>query len=182
MRYTFGGGSGDWAFTYDSDGTLEVAAGAQVILFDALTAGNQYGPNDGTIPDDGTGLVDSTGAPISSVTCDANGEIPDAFSGPDGVTKMAADANNGAGPRRWLYANNLGDVVAAVLAQQTVNTAQVALLSQTAPVYVYWNPAIPGYPPRPAVGAAVWWVGPLAPAFGGTAAVDGLDFFLGPQS
>jgi hypothetical protein len=183
-RHAFGGGAADWAFTWNSDGTLSSSPGAVIMFYDSLVAGNLYGaaPMPGGV-DDGTGLLDSTGTPISSVTCDSSGEIPDAFLGPAGIYLMAADASGtGAGPRRWLYANDFGNDLITLLTQEAADVAALAFLNTYTPVYNYWNPALPGYPPRPATGAPVWWIGPVAPAFGGAAAVDGLDFYQGPQS
>jgi hypothetical protein len=95
---------------------------------------------------------------------------------------MAADANGGAGPRYWVYANDIPETINTINANQQSNIAALASLQATAPVFNYFNTGIAAYPVRPATGAPVWWVGPNAPAFGGTGAVAGLDYWIGPSS
>lgn len=166
-RHTFGGGTSDWAFTFNGDGTVSQSAGAVLTFWDSLTGGSQYtaAPLPGGV-DDGTGLLDSTGVPVSSVTCDSNGEIPDAIQGPDDTYRMAADGSgNGTGPRRWITANDMGDDLNALFS----DVAAIPAL-EAAPVYVYYDPATAAYPARPDVAGAVWWVGPVAPDVGGTGA------------
>lgn len=182
-RRNFGGGMPDWVFAFNTDGSVSQVPGAAVTFWNALTGGGQYGaaPMPGGT-DDGTGLLDGTGTPISSVTCDSNGEIPASLQGPSNIYAMAADANGGAGPRRWIFASDTGADLVSLLTQQGINTAQLAFLSEYSPVVVYWNPGTSSYPPRPLVGAPVHWYGPVAPAFGGTAAVDGLDYWFGPTA
>jgi hypothetical protein len=191
-RLQYGATIADFLFIVDPDTSdMEQAASGTIITFyDALTGGNQYGP--APSPDDGTGLTDASGAPAGSVTIDANGYIPP-FYGPDidatNVTRLAADASGGAGPRFWIAPNDPVAQVAAAKGAAAAAQASVALLSAEvdalnaqAPVYNYYNAGTSSYPPRPDVGAPVWWVGPVAPAFGGTAAQDGLDFWIGPAS
>jgi hypothetical protein len=186
-RLAGGGGIADFVFTVDPDTSdMAPAAGGTVITFwDALAGGNQYtGRPD---PDDGTGLTDGAGNPVDSVSLDSDGFLPaSGFMFPDialtGVTRMAADANGGAGPRQWIYPNDpLGP---ALQAQQAAaaNSAQISQLNAQAPAFNYYNPLSAAYPPRPTTGMPVWWVGPTPPAFGGSFAVDGLDYWIGPQS
>ena len=173
-RRRFGGGLPDWAFAFGADGGVIQAPGAVLTFWDSLVAGNQYpaAPMPGGV-DDGTGLLDGTGTPISSVTTDSNGEIPDAIQGPDTIYKMAADASGaGTGPRRWIYANDMGDDIAALDAQVT----SLAALGM-APVYVYYDTTLAAYPARPPVSAPVWWVGPVSPPVGGGSA-SGDDIWL----
>lgn len=172
-RHTFGGGIADWAFQSNSDGSLTLSPAAVLTFYDSLTGGTQYtaAPMPGGV-DDGTGLLDSTGMPVSSVTCDSNGEVADALQGPDGVTKMAADASGGAGPRRWIIANDLGDDVTALLG----DFASIVALGE-APTYVYYDATLGAYPARPLVSSPVWWVGPVTPPIGGGSAT-GSDIWL----
>ena len=170
-RHTFGGCMADWAFVFNDDGTVGQAAGAVLTFWDSLAGGDQYpaAPMPGGV-DDGTGLLDGTGAPISSVTCDGNGEIPDALQGPDGVYTMAADASGGGtGPRRWITANDMGGDLTALL----IATAGLAAL-EAAPLSVYYDTTLAAYPVRPGTTAPVWWVGPVAPPAGGTGASEAL--------
>ena len=87
---------------------VDLAANVTITFWTALTGGSQI--TDLALNSDGT-------SPVTSVTTDANGEIP-AFYGPSGVWQMAADANGGSGPRRWVYASDMGnrlDVLATYL-------------------------------------------------------------------
>lgn len=111
--HLFGGGIADFVVTSDGSGNLQLAADTPVWLYNAQTSGTRYT----------TGLTDVGGADITSVTSDATGAIPQ-LRGPDGVTEMWADANEGAGPRRLMTANDLGDVLGDVAA----NAAAVAAL------------------------------------------------------
>lgn len=97
-RNLFGGSVADWTFAYNGT-TMVKAAGVVITFYTALTGGSQV-----------TDLQTTGGSPITSVTTDANSEIPQ-FYGPPGYFKMAADANSGAGPRRWVWA---ADVIAGL--------------------------------------------------------------------
>jgi hypothetical protein len=166
-RHTFGGSISDWAFSFNSDGSVAQAAGATLTFWDSLTGGTQYtaAPMPGGT-DDGTGLLDGTNTPISSVTCDSNGEIPDALQGPDGVYKMAADASGGGtGPRRWIEANDVGDDILQLL-QDAAGIPALEALQQ----YVYYDATNAAYPPRPDTTSPVVWVGPVRPPVGGAGA------------
>lgn len=100
-RRRFGGSMGDWVFTFFGD-QLDRASGVTITFYDALTGGSPVSE-----------LTTILGAPITSVTSDANGEIPE-FYGPDGVTELYADANGGLGPRRRMLASDLPDLVVAM--------------------------------------------------------------------
>lgn len=124
-RYMCGGGAADWAFVFDADGdAAKPPPGTEATFWDALSGGNQYVA--ATLPggvDDGTGLLDGAGSPISSVTLDSDGFLPgDAVQTPDGVTRMAIDASGGSGPRRWISPND--PVALSVAAQQLAQAAQ----------------------------------------------------------
>lgn len=86
-------GSSETVGTITGNHTLLVPS-VFITLWNAPTGGTQY-----------TDLQDTTGNPITSVTTDANGAIPQ-FWGPDGVTVVYADAG---GDRRALAAIDLGD-------------------------------------------------------------------------
>ncbi|MFB8772091.1 hypothetical protein [Streptomyces broussonetiae] len=92
-RYQFGRGMADYVVR-PSDGLWGVGAGAAVTFWDASDSGTQY-----------TDLLDATSTPITEVVTDEYGALP-AFSGPDGVTGMWADA--GGESRVWIEARGLG--------------------------------------------------------------------------
>jgi hypothetical protein len=85
-RLTGGGGSADWLFTIVG-GNAQPSAAAVTTFYNAKTGGAQY-----------TDLQDMSNSPISSVTTDSNGFLPQ-FQWPAGVLEMWADAHGGAGPR-----------------------------------------------------------------------------------
>lgn len=95
LRHRFGGADGDWAFS-QSGPYIALQSGVSVTFYTALTGGTQV-----------TDLQNTSGGAITSVTTNSNGEIPE-FYGPAGVAKLAADANGGSGPRRWITANDTG--------------------------------------------------------------------------
>lgn len=178
-RHTFLGDLASWVMDTGSPaastgglsgGVALVIPGQAVTFYDAETGGTQY-----------TGLLDDAGTPITEATSDADGALPQ-IQGPDGVRLMWADASGGAGPRRVCVATDLGPDLSNVEATQATYDTQLQALNATAPVFVYYNAATSSYPERPGTGAPVWWVGPVAPVFGGGFAVDGLDYWVGPAS
>lgn len=178
-RHTFLGDLASWVMDTGQSSTSTggltgdvtlVIPGATVTFYNSASGGTQY-----------TDLLDAGGSAISSVTSDTDGSLPQ-ISGPDGVSAMWADAAGGAGPRRLTTATDLGPVLDSVAAQQSQDQAQIAAMAATAPVYVYYSTATSSYPARPSTGAPVWWVGPVAPIFGGSYAQDGLDYWIGPAS
>lgn len=96
-RRKFGGSNADWTFAYGgfSPDSLLRSPGATVTFWSALVGGTQY-----------TDLQNTGFSPITSVTTDSNGEMPE-FYGPSGIWRMAADA--GGGTRRWIVAQDFGD-------------------------------------------------------------------------
>lgn len=86
-RYDFGASLADYV-VQPSDGLWGVAPSAVITFWTAADGGVQY-----------TDLLDAGGATITQVTADAQGFIP-AFSGPDGIGGMWADA--GGGTRAWI--------------------------------------------------------------------------------
>jgi len=101
--HLFGGTIADYVVTYGPSGELYLAADTEVWFYNAETGGTRYTD----------GLTDLTGTPITSVTSDATGAIPQ-LRGPEGVTEMWADANQGTGPRRLMVAADLGDLEGVV--------------------------------------------------------------------
>lgn len=99
-RHKFGGD--EWAITVNSSGDLVPAASAVLSFYTALTGGTQI-----------TDLLDANGNAATQITCGSDGLIPE-FSGPaSGLTRLAADAAGGTGPRRWMMATDL-DTLAGV--------------------------------------------------------------------
>ncbi|MFR0351779.1 hypothetical protein [Streptomyces sediminimaris] len=92
-RSTFGATLADYV-VQPSDGLWAVAPTATVTFWDAAEAGTQY-----------TDLLDASSTPITTVTADEYGFIPE-FQGPDSVTGMWADA--GGSSRAWIQARGTG--------------------------------------------------------------------------
>lgn len=109
---------GDSATVGDITGFQTLLVPSTVVTFwtDA-TAGSQY--------DD---LLDLTSAPITSVTTDANGAVPQ-FYGPDGVYAMYADAG---GDRRVVVAVDLGADIATNITAVASLQGSVAALAPVA--------------------------------------------------
>ena len=107
-RHLFGGGIGDYVVAPGGSVTVNGITGEQellvpgttVIFFDAIAAGNAI-----------TDLLDLLNTPITSVTADVNGAVPQ-FQGPNLVRSMWADANGGGGPRRLMIATDIGSDLA----------------------------------------------------------------------
>lgn len=119
-RHTFGGSLTDWTIALGDVATAGSGAtgpaalvqrGATISFWSTQSGGTQY-----------TDLLDSTGVAISTITSDATtGEIP-AFSGPDGVPAMWADAGAG---RQRILATDIGDVAESLLDRVADLEAQV---------------------------------------------------------
>ncbi|WP_435209542.1 SGNH/GDSL hydrolase family protein [Streptomyces sp. bgisy034] len=92
-RSTFGATLADYV-VQPSDGLWGVAPGAVVTFWDDADAGSQY-----------TDLLDASSTPVTQVTADEYGFIPE-FQGPDAVTGMWADA--GGSSRAWIGARGGG--------------------------------------------------------------------------
>ena len=121
--HLFGGGIADYVVTSDGSGTLVLAADTPVWFYNAASAGTRYT----------TGLTDVGGGDITSVTSDSTGSIPQ-LRGPTGITAMWADASEGAGPRRLMVANDLGDALADVATNASAIAAIQDLLNALATV------------------------------------------------
>lgn len=176
-RRLFGGDLTGWTMALGDTVTASSGASGPQVLAQTSVSVTMWSAQSGGVQY--TDLLDQTGVAQTFVTTDAaTGQIP-AFQGPDAdpeVTYMWADAGAG---RQLLVATDLGDVVAANTG--AIATLQAAQAGTAAPTFVYYNTASSSYPDRPSTGAPVWWIGPVAPPIGGTGAVDGLDYHIGPQ-
>lgn len=113
-RHSFAGTDDDLVYSNYALGgrkLLALAPNVSLDLYDAATGGSQV-----------TDLTDTSGQPITSVSADADGFIPEFF-GPDGVVELWAD---GGGPRKLLLANDIA-ASAAAAAQQAEEAAAAAL-------------------------------------------------------
>lgn len=164
MRHLFGGSLDAWTFDLGDDATsqagmdgfLAIVVPARTVTFwDSAAAGTQY-----------TDLQDLAGAPITAVSSDGAGEIPQ-LRGPDEVWSMWADANGGAGPRRLIQATDVGDTVAANQARldNVENTvAALSALAAVSVVTVAYDEVAGTWPVRPVIAGSriVFWFGPNA--------------------
>ncbi|MFG2001676.1 hypothetical protein ACGFNU_21250 [Spirillospora sp. NPDC048911] len=157
---------GDAVTVGDVDGFQTVLApGVVVSFYNAAAAGTQY-----------TDLLDLSNTPITTVTTTADGALPQ-FWGPDGVTRMYAEAG---GERRAVTAIDAGDVVTDLRA--TVQSLQetVSLLSNSVGT-VRYDAGTSSWPERPDDSRTYLWIGPTAPSIGGgTGMVDGVDLWINP--
>jgi hypothetical protein len=181
-RHQFGGSladfvvvAGDPATVGDIDGFQTVLApDTDVTFWTAQTAGTQY-----------TDLLDLTGTPITSAATDSTGALPQ-LQGPDTdpeIWVMWADASEGAGPRRLIVSTDAGASIAALasaLADVTEDVTSLATLASTSLGVVVYDSGSSSWPDRPSDSRVYMWVGPTAPAVGGTGMVDGKDFWLNP--
>ncbi|MBZ6250398.1 hypothetical protein KVH27_18680 [Streptomyces olivaceus] len=92
-RAVFGATVADYVVT-PSDGQWGIGANLPITFWDAINEGAQY-----------TDLQDLSGTPITEVTTNSVGSIPQ-FLGPDGVTGMWVEAGGGA--RVWMEAHDTG--------------------------------------------------------------------------
>jgi hypothetical protein len=159
-RHLFGGTVSDWTFdvgdaatsTGGLDGNLAVVIpAAEVTFWDAATGGTQL-----------TDLTELNGTPITSVTSDSVGEIPEFF-GPDGILRMYADGNGGLGPRRVITANDL-DTLDGRLEDAENTILNLQALAATAIVAVKYDEGTATWPARPDIAGSriVFWFGPAA--------------------
>jgi hypothetical protein len=88
-RQLYGGSLSDWVYV-NNEGITETPPAPVVVTFwsDADSSNTQI-----------TDLTDTFGNPITSVTSDDFGQIPQFYGPAAGNTYMYADANNGSGPR-----------------------------------------------------------------------------------
>jgi hypothetical protein len=101
MAYLYGGGIGDFLVSPQGDETLDLVENTPVWFYNSQTGGTRYGTDT---------LTDLGGAPIDQVTSDSTGAIPQFYS--TVPTGMWADANAGAGPRRFMQPADLASTVA----------------------------------------------------------------------
>jgi hypothetical protein len=170
VRHLFGGDIAAWTIDLGDNATGQsgqdgylavITPSAEITFYDAATAGNQY-----------TDLLTADGTPITSVTSDTNGELPQ-FQGPDTdpeTWQMWADGSGGAGPRRLMVATDIGttlnaqsDAIADLQAQMD---AVQALLAIT-PLIVRETGG--AWPTRPDIigDRTAIWVGDDTPSVGG---------------
>lgn len=166
-RHLYGGGIADWTFDLGDPATAgSGASGNLAVVVPSVTVTFYDSPTTGTQYSD---LTDLSGVPISSISSDTSGELPQ-FYGPDGIYFMWADASGGAGPRRLMAATDLGPVVQA-LAEQVSNLQNtVDNLTAICALMVVANVEASGsYAARPALAGArlVLWVGDDTPSGGG---------------
>jgi hypothetical protein len=133
VRHLFLGGVADWATALGADETSTSSQAGKRALFipsatltfwGASSGGTQY-----------TDLLDGTGNPVTSVTADSAGELPE-IQGPDTAPEtwyMWMDGNNGAGPRRKVIATDIGEAltgqeadIAALAAGVSDNAADIS--------------------------------------------------------
>jgi hypothetical protein len=101
-RRVFGAMAGAQVITFVGN-AVDRAPGVTLTYYNALTGGTQY-----------TDLTTMGGSPITSVTADANG-FPPQFKGPADVLVMYEDANGGAGPRRSIICDDIGDLIMSMV-------------------------------------------------------------------
>jgi hypothetical protein len=110
-RHAFGGGATDWVLQIDgTTSDAEPVASTAILFFTDITGGSVI-----------TDLLDNTGTPVTSITTDSNGFLPE-FSGPSttpDTRMMAADASAGAGPRYWIFATDLSAEIDTIEANVT---------------------------------------------------------------
>jgi hypothetical protein len=153
-RYTYGGSIADYVVSYGDGGALLLAADQAVTFWNAATGGTQY-----------TDLTDMFDTPITSVTSDSAGAIPQ-FKGPDGIRAMWADAAGGAGPRRLMFDTEIAPNVATLVndvADLDNAVAALQALADIMPVTVKYDEVEAEWPTRPAIAGSriVHWHGPV---------------------
>jgi hypothetical protein len=179
-RHLFLGGTADWALGIGGDETaLSGAAGKHALVIPGgvisfwtqSTGGVQI-----------TDLLDMLGTPITTVTADAAGELPQ-IQGPDtdpDTTYMWADGNAGAGPRRIVNATDLGDMINANKSAVGDLTGAVDALqtAQANSLGVLVKAGDGSWPTRPTDSRPYMWIGDTAPPVGGSYAIAGLDIWF----
>ena len=162
--FLFGGGVADFVvIAEETTGELTLGADADVWFYNAKASGTRYT----------SGLTDLTGASITEVTSDSDGAIPQ-LRGPTNISYMWADASGGAGPRRLMVANDLGDILTDM--KSTVADLQAALSQFATSIgAVRYNSDTSSWPDRPADSRIYIWFGPTAPS----AIPDG-DYWVNP--
>lgn len=133
-RRRYGATAADYVLSQGAGGSVVFDAGAAIQFWTDLAGGTQY-----------DNLTDKSGNPITTVTADSHG-LPPEFYGPADVWKMAADAFGGAGPRVWMLASDMGDLLTALTSQLSglvpkTGSAGTVTLNGTTPVTVF-SPAV----------------------------------------
>jgi len=169
----FGAGLTDWVFTTvtadGEDDLAQLTADSVITLWNAETGGTQY-----------TDLLDEDGEACTFVnTADGTGPRPvgtiPPFQGPDGITAMWAQADDGS--RAQIIATNVGDLIAAATAAAE-SAASAAAAAETLGAIAF-HPARPPITPLSTFQAGHGWT-----VLGdGTSGVDDTDtYLLGTQS
>lgn len=155
--HLIGGGIADYVVAYGDGGEVLLAAGSEVWFYNVETGGVRYTD----------GLTDLSGTPITSVTSDSNGGIPQLRTPGPNVVSMWADANGGAGPRRLMVANDIGEIVEDLRgrvadAENAVDNLQA--LADLMLLVVRYDVGTSTWPTRPDIAGprVVVWVGPNA--------------------
>ena len=180
-RHLFLGDIAAWALGVGGDETALsgvagkhalVIPGGVVAFYTARTGGTQI-----------TDLQDVLGNPITSVTADSDGALPQ-IQGPDTTPDtwwMWADGNAGAGPRVIVSATDMGstvtadtdaidDLITSVSALQTAAGNSLGVLVK--------DPDTGDWPTRPTDSRPYMWIGDSAPPVGGDYAVAGRDIWF----
>lgn len=174
-RHTFGGSIADYAVAPGAQVTVNsitgnqvlLVPGAQVTFWDSPSAGTQI-----------TDLLDSTDTPVTFITTDANGAIPE-FQGPDTVPEtLYMWADGGTGERVRVIAVDLADALASVSADHTAFSDLEAFF-RTGATGQMLSPD-----PDPASEFGIRWIAPPTGSGGGSSASGyiGVDVTQSPYS
>lgn len=180
-RHLFLGGMADWATDLGagetSTGGLSgrhalFIPGATVQFWDSASGGLQI-----------TDLLDMLNTPITDVTADSNGELPQ-IQGPATTPEtwlMWADGSgDGSGPRRVVVATDFGDTLNGIPAGLSSTITNLTALTDIMPVVVVYDTTAGAWDPRPAVAGTrpVFWLGPTPPPIDATYMLNNVDFFF----
>lgn len=179
MRHLYLGDLASWTLGIGADETaLSGLAGKRaltipggvVTFWTAMTGGSQI-----------TDLTDLLGNPITQVTADSSGELPQIY-GPDTTPDtwyMYADGGSGA--RRIVAATDLGDVVNANKQSLLDVISDVATLQDQVASslgVVEYDTTTSSWPLRPTDSRVYMWIGSTAPPIGGGYAQAGRDIWF----
>lgn len=155
-RYEFAGDIPSFVIDPDETNAVKVVPGSVVTFWTGQTDGTQY-----------LDLLDMSNQPITSMTAGADGGIP-RLQGPDDITVMWAQADDGTASRRKMLAD-----VGPTARQAAADSAAANTGLQTAPWLVY-QAADGSWPAeRPSTTRPVVAVGTTVPAW-----LLPLDMFL----
>lgn len=180
-RHWFLGDMAAWAMALGADETstdgqagkrsLVIPSGS-VTFWSANPGGTQY-----------LDLLDAIDTPITEAVADSEDGEFQPIQGPDTAPEtwyMWADGSGGAGPRRLVYATDMGDALNAInntLADQAETIGvQQALIASSAGIIEY-DTGTGSWPVRPSDSRFYFWLGPTAPPVGGGYMQDGRDMW-----